>query len=241
MAILNRKKIFSKTTPGPTGPTGSVGGTGITNQVTYWAGTTTLTGDNNFTWDPINFVFSIQDTLGTNLITADANTGYFNISTSGYTFYYDGTSGTLNLDGPLIWNTNTYFPPAASTAGVLTNDGSGNLTWVPAPSGGLPTIFNVAYGSTTAVGGPLDVEVGFIGGSGSSTVNLPLTGTVGDTIIVSDAGLLSDSNNILVDAGTGNAILSTTSTQTYTILIKGEVIYLRLISNTAGVMTWKLQ
>jgi len=203
MGILTRKKIFSKTAPpGPIGPTGSVGGTGIAGQVTYWAGTTTLAGDNNFTWDPVNFVFSIQDTLGTNLITADANTGYFNISTSGYTFYYDGSSGTLNLGGPLIWNGNTYFPPTLPVAGVLTNDGAGNLSWLAPTTGTVTSVSALTLGTT---GTDLSSSVATGTTTPVITLNVP-------TASATNRGALSSTDWSTFNAKQGAITLSTTGT-----------------------------
>jgi hypothetical protein len=38
----------------PLGGSGGITGSGITNQVAYWNGTSSLSGSNNFTWDPVN-------------------------------------------------------------------------------------------------------------------------------------------------------------------------------------------
>ncbi len=119
-------------------------------------------------------------------------------------------------------------------------NGSGAKGFFSLPGAGLPSVSLVNYGTTTNVTVPVDLEIG-LAGSGATTVNLPATGTVGDLIIVSDAGLNSGSNNITINAGTGNSIRAIISAQTYVIAINGEVVYLRLISNTAGVMVWKAQ
>ncbi len=121
-------------------------------------------------------------------------------------------------------------------------DGTGTKGFfiLPTGGGGLPPIFQVAYGSTTSVNFPLDIEVGLTG-SGGATVNLTGTFIVGDIVIISDAGANAGINNILIDALTGNKIIGVNAAQTYTILSNGEVVYLRVIDVTAGVTTWKIQ
>ncbi len=145
-------------------------------------------------------------------------------------------AGTIELEGDAItpgvskyWGTG---PGSATTKGFFS---------LPSPVA-LPPIFLVVYGSTTNMGFASDVEVGFTGGSGATTINLPITGViVGDLVIVGDAGINASGNNITIDSRTGNKIVGVTSAQTYVITNNGDVLYLRLIDITAGVFTWKIQ
>ncbi len=146
---------------------------------------------------------------------------------------------------PNVINTTGTGPTGATgDTGVTGPTGSTGDTGSTGPTGatgtGIPNIFEVAYGSTTNVNFPLDIEVGLTG-SGATLVNLSGSFSVGDLVIVSDAGANANGNNIVIDAQTGNSIIGVTSAQTYTISSNGEVVYLRVIDVTAGVTTWKIQ
>lgn len=143
-------------------------------------------------------------------------------------------TGTMELDGDQASPGNSQY---------YGTDAGGVKGFFPVPSPvALPAILPVNYGTTTNMGFASDVEVGFTGGSGATTVNLPITGVVvGDLVIVGDSGADASSNNITVDARAGNAIIGVTSAQTYLLANDGDVVYLRLIDVSAGVFTWKIQ
>lgn len=79
--------------------TGTVTGTGNANQVTYWSGATSITGSNDFSWDPVTKVFTVGDVASTGNDTEftvddqtqeirNATDGQFNVTNSNGSNYY---------------------------------------------------------------------------------------------------------------------------------------------------------
>ncbi len=131
------------------------------------------------------------------------------------------TTGTLNtgaatVSGLTIGSTVINWPTNAS--GSLTNDGTGNLTWVPAGGSGTVTSITkgvgIVPGSAITTSGTIDVNVGTganqivqLDGTGklpavdgSQLINLP-TGTETDPTVKAINGLVK-SNGITISAAT---------------------------------------
>lgn len=109
---------------------------------------------------------------------------------------------------------------------------------------GLPPFFTVPapYGSSNFPVLPCDIQVGLTGGSGATDVFLPTTAMAkGDLIIIKDAGAACSLNNINVDAGTGNTIVSDVIAQTVSMTNNGECIWVRLVDNTPGAYIWSVE
>lgn len=99
-----------------------------------------------------------------------------------------------------------------------------------------PTIQIVAYGTTTNL--VRSNRFTYVEGStGATAVNLPTTPVVGDIQTVCDTGLLNAANNITIDAGSGKAIVSTVSAQTYVNATPGQCNDFHYYK----VNTWKIE
>lgn len=105
----------------------------------------------------------------------------------------------------------------------------------------LPGVFVTPYGTPIVATGPADYEIGLTG-SGATLVDLSsFGGVVGDWVIFGDAGANCSNNVITLDSGPGNTIIGQTAAQTYPMNLDGEVLYVRLIDNSAGILTFKIQ
>lgn len=120
---------------------------------------------------------------------------------------------------------------------------TGNFGLVVGTGWATQNIGLVGYGSTTALQQVVpDLEVGN-GGSGTATVNLPSAPLTGEMHMICDYGTMSSSNNIVLDAGSGNIIRGNThSSRTYTINTDGACIELKFIQDSGGgALQWKIQ
>lgn len=134
------------------------------------------------------------------------------------------------------------FPSVDATANgqVLASNAAGLLRWKQID----PTIVSTNYGTTYSISSivPTDVLVG-ASGSGATTVDLPTGPTVpvNLVVIVDDYGAAASSNNITVNAGSGNSIHGSTIAQTITMNTDGASLTFRCVSNVSGVIDWKVQ
>lgn len=118
-------------------PVVSPTGTGAVNRITYWSAAAVLTGDAGFTWDQTTFAVTGNQTLS----------GTFSAGAAKFTV---GAAGDLTKI-----NNVAYTWPASQGAAstVLTNNGSGTLTWTAASaltgSGGANRV--TLWSSTSAL------------------------------------------------------------------------------------------
>jgi len=120
---------------------GLVSGTGSAGQVSYWSGTNSITGSNSFWWDATNNRLGIGtntpqasiDIAGSTSSAISNTTGDITISPAGDFVVTSNTKilGNLNIKGvPYIW-------PSTQGSGLLTNNGSGGLSWATSAGLGL--------------------------------------------------------------------------------------------------------
>lgn len=171
-------------------------GTGVSGQVAYWSGASTLTSNANFLWDIVNSRLGIRTSIG--LLESGTSPQYNTILQSG------DQSGDLTLTLPIT---------AGTSGQLLSTNGSGTLSWTSAES---PLTFsNGLTRSSNAV------KLG-----GSLTENTTITQDAAETLTFANSGTgntLINLGNIgdfqIQDAGTafftatdgGNVGIGTTS------------------------------
>lgn len=97
----------------------------------------------------------------------------------------------------------------------------------------MPSVVDKPYGTTESV---VESVYHYVvsGSSGATTFNLDQTYEVGQIFIFSDLGFDASTNNITIDAQTGNTITSTGgSAQTFVINSNGESVTIQKVSTTS--------
>jgi hypothetical protein len=134
----------------------------------------------------------------TNVLSIFGNTGDVVMANGGELSIQGATSGSTNIGAPATGSTLTYVLPGAQGAAstVLTNDGSGNLTWA-LPGGSGSTFGNITIAIDTA-----------------NTIST----TTGDLLLTSATGFVTVPSLIIdSQASIDTATLTTTSTATVTL------------------------
>lgn len=190
-----------------------------------------IIGDNFLEADTPGIVV-MMNSVNRNIITTDGND---NISFTGYST--GGLSPVSNV-GFDINGLPQFSNLAGNGPGFVSVDTTGVINFSVNTENNL---YFSAYGSTldlsSGLNGYGDIE--FTTGTGASGVLLP-TGTnapINSIVIISDLDSIALTNNIMIDAGTGNTINSTTIGQTFLMNINGQSIRLKKVTAT----TWKVQ
>ncbi|KKT70551.1 MAG: hypothetical protein UW67_C0004G0003 [candidate division WWE3 bacterium GW2011_GWE1_44_51] len=174
-----------------TGTAGSatIAGSGVVNQVSFFSGSTSISGSNNLWWDNSNTRLGIGtsgpltalDVSGTTWLRGlSANSGLF-VNTSGYVGI-----GTTNPTAPLSVGTGSAF--AVSSTGAVTS-GSWNGAAISVPYGGTG-LTSIAAGSVLAANSVDTLSV--------------ITSTSGLKVLQNSAGTTSWATT----TGTGNVVFS---------------------------------
>jgi hypothetical protein len=140
-------------------------GVGQANQATYWAGSSSLSGDSGFTWDNTNEFVKIQGDVGKQLRLGYDASNYFDmaVGSSGVlTGTLTGTSTGLTLTGSLAGEL------ALSFTNTSANAAAGSVVLI-----GTPTTGGDAYFSLRITGGGSRWAVGVDNSDGDSLKFVP--------------------------------------------------------------------
>ena len=200
-----------------------------------------------------SYIFGANGFGNNNLLNIDDNKQNITAQTSGnFILQNPATTVFMRIDtvnetakfGGQSWRSGLYADNSAGTTTIgdwnadynetriIVNDLEKTNTLV----GGFvtPVIQGVDYGDTVTAGnGVASIMIGSAG-TGTTTINLDGTYAVGQELQIFDRGYGAGSNNIVVDAQTGNVIIQkgTSPAQTYTIATNGESIVIKKVSST---------
>jgi hypothetical protein len=177
---------------------------------------------------------------------------YFDTSnlTSDVTFLFKGTGGTLALTSDISALSTVYqplntklttFAALANASGVLTNDGSGNYSWVA--GGGTVTSVAGTSNRITSTGEStpvIDISASYVGQSSITTLGTITTGVWNGTAIA-NANLANSSvtiNGTSVSLGASGTVTAAAGTLTGTTLNSTVVTSSLTTVGTIGAGTW---
>lgn len=215
------------------------------------------TVSNQFLVDPAYNIVSIGDATGS--FYSDGDTTGFGDQTAGFKIqgtqstgffgiYFGSKQGFLfNVNGSgvetILGDNQSIAGPGGIFDYISTDSNTGYVT----RSGAIQdsNVIIVPHNSSRTVVAGVDYDLEVHGGSsGAVTISLDTSNTpVGAVIIVSDTDALAATQNITIDAGSGNTINSATIAQTYVIGATqvGASVTLKLIDNTPGAYVWKVE
>lgn len=115
-------------------------GTGTATQVAFWSGTNTLSGNNNLWWDNTNFRLGIGTNAPAQPLHVLGNVLIDTLNAAAGQWQFFNPAGTFKTTFAAAAGQGADIPyvlPAAqgAAATVLTNDGTGKLTWLPVGAG----------------------------------------------------------------------------------------------------------
>lgn len=222
------------------GSGGTISGSGTSGQITYWNGTSSITGDANFLWDATNHKFTLKGKGST----TDIGLQYFQSN---------GSTNVINIqDNGLITHASTVLGSSFTTTGTATGNNQAGLN-----VNGTITSENVAndffYG--TLIQQTLAVNAG---NPGSQTavglgINTTFTGSAFTTILrLSNAGatkfaLQSDGsittiNNWTSGLALGGSGIATSSTDGFLLYNGSNVAFEgRIGGTTKRILTMRNQ
>ncbi|HEV8512955.1 MAG TPA: hypothetical protein VGQ59_06745 [Cyclobacteriaceae bacterium] len=191
---------------------GGLSGSGVAGNVAFWNSATSIDDDNELTWNSTTNFLGLNGTI-------NATTAQFASSGSGSLTV--GTAGalTVNSSGDITKLKGlTYSFPSAhnSTGAVLSNDGSGTLTWTNSLG-----IANGGTGATTVSGARSNLGLGSLSTLSAISSTEITDGTISNADInsaaaiadsklatISTSGKVSNSATTATNANTANAIVA---------------------------------